>query len=98
VSERVATAAAHLVLASEADRASGLLFYASLTLAPIRVRIDGVTIRRKRNGDRGVSWPARRSADGRLYPIVQILDPIVRAELERLLLDEARRVQRDLSP
>jgi DNA-binding cell septation regulator SpoVG len=98
MSERVTIASAQLVLASEADRASGLLFYASLTLAPIRVRIDGVTIRRKRNGDPGVSWPSRRSADGRLHPIVQVLDAAVRAEIEDLLLDEARKRERNLRP
>jgi len=64
---------------------NGLLGYVSCTVA--NLRIDGLTLRRTRDGRFAISFPCRRDGSGRKHPIVRPLD----GSLERAILSALRR-------
>lgn len=65
---------------NDADSARGLLGFVSFALGP--VRLDGVTVRRTRDGRLTLSFPVRRDADGRAHALVRPLDDEARRSLE----------------
>ena len=71
-----------LIAAVDRDVASGLVGFVSFVLGGT-VRIDGVTLRRGRNGRLSLSFPERRDGQGRAHPILRPLDEAVRIEIER---------------
>lgn len=71
-----------LIAAAEHDVARGLLGFISFVLGGT-LRIDGVTLRRGRNGRLSLSFPERRDGQGRAHPILKPLDESVRREIER---------------
>jgi hypothetical protein len=68
-----------------AHPANGLLGYISCTVAGLR--LDGITLRRRRDGSLGVSYPCRRDRRGRRHAIVRPTGPAV----ERAILAALRR-------
>jgi DNA-binding cell septation regulator SpoVG len=68
------------VAASDADHARGLLYFVSFDSGPFRV--DGVTVRRTRDGRRALSFPARHDGSGRQRPIVRPVDDDARRAIE----------------
>jgi len=64
---------------------NGLLGYVSCTVA--NLRIDGLTLRRTRDGRFAISFPCRRDGHGRKHPIVRARD----GSLERAILSALRR-------
>jgi len=82
-----------VVAATADDRRLGLLFWISFNLDAGLLHVDGVCCRRPLVGtDLTISWPSRRSASGRLHPILRVRDDAFRIEIERRLLDEVRQV------
>ena len=71
--------------ASRDDSALGLLGWCSFLLND-RVRVDGVGVRRTREGRLALSWPARTDADGRRHPLVRPIDQEARLDLEAQVL------------
>ena len=71
--------------ALDADRARGLLGWASFELGGLRV--DGTQIRRTRAGHVSMYWP-ERMAGTRRHPIVQPVDRDVRLAIEREVIAE----------
>lgn len=69
-----------LIAASDTDRAHGLMFFASFTLGPLR--IDGVTVRKTRDGRHALSFPVRHDRLGRQRPIVRPIDDAARRAIE----------------
>ena len=80
MADGVAITGLRVVLAGETDRARGLLGFASFTLGP--VRLDGIAVRRTREGRLALSFPTRRDRFGRLHPIVRPVDDAARRALE----------------
>jgi hypothetical protein len=76
-----------------ADQFAGLICYASCCVGAFR--IDGMQVRRGKDGVFRVKWAARKDAAGYEHPYVQVADPILRpavkAEVERLVLAAAKR-------
>jgi DNA-binding cell septation regulator SpoVG len=70
------------VWASAPLRATGLEAWVSFTLNG-SLRVDGVTLRRTRQGARYLSFPSRWDGDGREHPYIHPLDAEDRADLER---------------
>ena len=73
------------VPASERDRQSGLLGFASAAYGDLA--LDGLTVRRTRDGRLAVSWPSRRDGAGRSHPTVRPMGDAERAILEREILE-----------
>lgn len=63
-----------------ARSSNGLLGYISCTVGP--VRLDSLTLRRRRDGSLGVSYPCRRDRQGRRHYLVRPTGPA----LERAIL------------
>ena len=64
------------------DRQSGLLGWVALDLGDA-LHIDGVTVRRTRDGRLALSWPARRDSTGHLHHHIKPLNDRVRRHLEQ---------------
>lgn len=66
--------------APERDVHTGLLGWASFTLGDLH--LDGVAVRRTRDGRLTLSFPERRDARGGRHPIVRPLDDAARRAIE----------------
>ncbi len=64
--------AVRFVPASPFDQRRGLVGYIRLCLGGVEV--DGVTLRRSRDGRRLLSFPSRRDAEGRSHPYLRFDD------------------------
>lgn len=73
-------------LASAAHRASGLLGFVAFTVLDA-FRVDGVTVRRTRNGTVALAFPARRDASGRKRAIIHPVSNAVRGRVEDHVLE-----------
>jgi len=71
--------------ASRDDSALGLLGWCSFLLND-RVRVDGVAVRRTREGRLALSWPARTDMAGERHPLVRPIDDATRRDLEAQVL------------
>ncbi len=67
-------------------RESGLLGWISFNLAG-NVRVDGVALRRTREGRHTLSFPARRDELGRTHPYLRPLDDATRLAIEGQVLE-----------
>lgn len=74
-----------LTEAPASDRSTGLCAYASFSLDQL-LRVDGVAVRRTRDGRIVLSWPSRKDATGRHHPILRPMNDAARVELERAIL------------
>jgi hypothetical protein len=71
----------HFVSSEKKERRTGLLGFVSFRINR-GLRIDGVSLRRTRNGDHALSFPGRRSLAGYEFPYVRPLDDRTRREIE----------------
>ena len=71
-----------LVRASASDARSGLLGFVSATVNGI-LGLDGITLRRTREGRLALSFPARRDRHGSEHPFIRPLDDAARQVVER---------------
>jgi DNA-binding cell septation regulator SpoVG len=72
------------VRASEADEATGLLGFLSLTYGDLV--LDGVTLRRTTEGRFALSFPARTDRGGKRHPYFRPIDDAARQRIEREIL------------
>ena len=63
------------------DQSRGLVGWLSFVLNE-NLRLDGIALRRTREGDLRLSFPERRDSDGRRHPVVRPLDAEARDEIE----------------
>ncbi len=68
--------------ASPADVQQGLLGWLSVRVDDSLV-LDGIALRRTRNGQLALSFPERRDSNGRRHPLVRPLDDDARQAIER---------------
>ncbi len=66
--------------ASKQDLRTGLVGYLSFRYGD--VRLDGVTLRRTRAGELTLSFPAKRTREGREWPYVRPIDDETRSAIE----------------
>lgn len=78
------------VPARAADRATGLMGFVSLVLHE-DLCVDGISVRRTRDGRYVLSFPTRRDGSGNQHPIVWPLTPAARARIEAAVLSELDR-------
>ena len=71
--------------ASRAERETGLMAWVAVTLDQ-RLRLDGLTLRRTRDGRLVISFPARRDRFGGQHPYVRPLNDATRRQLEEQIL------------
>jgi DNA-binding cell septation regulator SpoVG len=67
------------------DAATGLLGFVALTL-PGGLRVDGLTLRRSREGRRYLAFPSRLDREGREHPYLRPLNNSSRQVIERAVL------------
>ena len=67
--------------AGEADRRTGLLGWITCTVG--HLVLDGITVRRTREGRLTLSFPARRSRGGEQHAYIRPLDDRARLAIER---------------
>lgn len=68
--------------AAQEDVERGLLGFISLLINGV-LAIDGVSLRRTREGRLALSFPSRKDARGKLHPIVRPLDDATRVAIEQ---------------
>jgi DNA-binding cell septation regulator SpoVG len=71
--------------ANYGDIQRGLLGFVTCTFNNVLL-IDGVTVRRRRDGRIVLSWPARTDGAGRKHPILLPIDDAARRAIEREIL------------
>ena len=76
------------VPADPAAARTGLLAWVTISYG--NLRIDGLAVRRTRQGRLVVSFPARLDGRGERHPIVTPLDPGVRRRIEAEILEAFR--------
>ena len=62
------------------DQCKGLLGFVTCTVGDLV--LDGITVRRTREGRLTLSFPARRDRSGRDHPYIRPLDDATRREIE----------------
>jgi len=72
--------------ATSTDRASGLLGWIALTL-PCGLRLDGITLRRTRDGRLVLSFPERVDGQGRRHALVRPVNTDARRAIEAAIFD-----------
>ena len=82
MSEGVRVSDARYTPASETKAATGLLGYTSF-LIDGRIRVDGVRVRRTREGRLTLSFPTHEDHNGRKHSIVHPVDDETRVAIER---------------
>lgn len=87
--DRIVVTGVSFVAACPALELKGLLGWASVRFN-VALQINGVTVRRTRDGHLALSFPVRVDGRSRSRPIVQ-LDNNARGEIERQVLGELRR-------
>lgn len=75
---------------SDDERDRGLIAYLELTVLGV-LRVDGVTIRRRRDGARTLSWPGRRDGSGRLHEHVFPATAKIKSALTQEIFEELDR-------
>jgi hypothetical protein len=80
MADGIAITSLHVVPTGDADRARGLLGFASFALGPIH--LDGVALRRTRDGRLALSVPVRHDRSGRQHAIVRPVDDAARCAIE----------------
>jgi hypothetical protein len=75
-----------IVLAPAHDEAEGLLAWASVVARGIA--IEGITVRRRRDGEIVVTYPARKAGRGGLYRIVTPTDPALDRSIRAAVIAE----------
>lgn len=70
------------------DQAAGLLGYARVQIGDLLV--DGVAIRRSRDGRHVISLPSRRSREGHEFSVVAPVSNAVGRDLEQQVLEALR--------
>jgi len=73
--------------ASSRDQASGLLGYVSFTIGNLWV-VDGIAVRRTRDGEMIISYPTRRDSRGREHAYLRPVNREIAKEAERIILRE----------
>jgi len=84
MADGVAITNLHVVPAGDADRARGLLGFASFTLGSFR--LDSVALRRTRDGRFALSFPVRHDRSGRQHSIIRPVDDATRRAIEAAVL------------
>ena len=84
------------VAANPRLRETGVEGWTSFTLSD-RLRVDGVAVRRDREGRRYLAFPSRWDEAGREHPFIRPLGPDDRAEVERRVF-EAIRISLEAAP
>ena len=74
--------------ANAAEVRTGLLAYLSIECA--NLVLDGVTLRRTRDGELRLSFPMRTDAHGRRHAIIRPADDRARRAIERAVLPQLR--------
>ena len=73
--------------ASVSDVRNGLLGYVTCVIGEMLL-LDGITLRRTRDGRMTLSYPSRRDASGRQHAIVRPLNDQARRDLERQIFEK----------
>lgn len=73
----------HFTPGNDRDVESGLLAFVRLDYGGLR--LDGLTLRRTRDGDLTVSWPERRDRNGRRHAIARPRSDATRQEIENAI-------------
>ncbi len=73
------------VVARDHERAKGLLAWISVVISDALV-LDGLTLRRTRDGELRVSYPERTDGAGRRHPIVRPINEAARTAIEEQIL------------
>ena len=84
MSDSIHVSEVRLVRASVADEQRGLIGWVSLKIG--QLLLDGIAVRRTRDGRLVLSFPERRDLDGRRHPIIRPSDDEARRALEREIL------------
>jgi DNA-binding cell septation regulator SpoVG len=84
-----------LVAASESDRASGLLYFATFALGPLEVH---VTVRSTREGRIVLSFPSRHDRAGRQWPLVRPINDDARRAIEEAVVAKVKALAEDRAP
>jgi DNA-binding cell septation regulator SpoVG len=95
MSNRVTVTDLHLVAATEADRASGLLYFATFTLGVLEVH---VTVRRTRGGRIVLSFPCRHDRAGRQWPLVRPINDEARQAIEAAVVAKVKALASEFGP
>jgi len=74
------------VAASATDREAGLLGWIALTL-PCGLRLDGITLRRTREGRLTLAFPERTDGRGRRHALVRPVNTDARRAIEAAIFD-----------
>ena len=82
--ERVQISSIRFTPASSADVQTGLLGWVALVYGELR--LDGIAVRRARDGDLVLSFPARRDRQGRDHAYLRPRDEAARREIEAQVL------------
>jgi hypothetical protein len=82
-----------LVIAGPANEERGLLAWAAISIGPLR--LDGLAVRRRLDGELIVTYPARKDPGGKLHRSMTPLDPEldrqIRTSIIAAYLNETRR-------
>ena len=85
------------VAATAVDRASGLLGWIAVTVVG-GLRIDGITLRRTREGRLTLSFPERTDRAGRRHALVRPVNAEARRALEGAIFDALGLVRAEDAP
>lgn len=85
--------AVRFIPASDADAERGFLAYVKIDYGSLV--LDGITLRRRADGRLGLSWPERTDRAGRRHPLVRPVDDEARVVLEREVLAELAKQERE---
>lgn len=72
--------------AGRGDRDRGLLGFVAFTLGGT-LEVDGVTLRRSRQGTKYLSFPARVDGRGERHPYLRPVDDLTRVSIEQAVLE-----------
>lgn len=81
-----------LTTASPTEIRTGLLGWLTVVVNDA-ILLDGVTLRRTRDGRLALSYPSRTDARGRRHHVVRPIDDAARREIERQVLERLRLAQ-----
>jgi DNA-binding cell septation regulator SpoVG len=85
--------AVRFIPATDAEAERGLLAFVKIDFGPLI--LDGVTLRRTLDGRLTLGWPERTDRAGRRHPLVRPIDDEARRDLERAVLAELARQERE---
>lgn len=79
------------------EDARGLLGFVSF-LIDGWLRVDGVAVRRKLDGELTLSWPARTDREGKRHPYMRPIDDASRRAVEDAVFAEILRIEPEVAP